>query len=213
MDSPKDKRSIDTSSQHNSQSYGLPQSTNSLRAIIDSVLDPIFVKDRQHRWIEGNKAFWALLGGEERAKGKTDYDFFPKELADQFWAGDERVFAGETFNEEEKIVNSDGETLDIATKKTSFTLENGEKGIVGIIRDVTEQRKIEAEIRQHRDSLADLVKEKSGDIEHQRRFYETILSTAPDLIYVFDLDHRFTYANAALLSMWGKNWKEAIGQP
>ncbi len=45
-----------------------------------------------------------------------------------------------------------------------------------------------------------------------RRLYETVLSNTPDLVYVFDLDHRFTYANAALLNMWGKTWDEAIGR-
>jgi PAS domain S-box-containing protein len=48
--------------------------------------------------------------------------------------------------------------------------------------------------------------------EQQRRLYQTILSNTPDLVYVFDLNHRFTYANEALLTMWGKTWDEAIGR-
>lgn len=44
------------------------------------------------------------------------------------------------------------------------------------------------------------------------RLYEAILSATPDLVYVFDIDHRFTYANQALLDMWGKTWAEAIGK-
>ena len=43
-------------------------------------------------------------------------------------------------------------------------------------------------------------------------FYDAILSSTPDLVYVFDLQHRFTYANQALLTMWGKSWEEAIGK-
>lgn len=46
----------------------------------------------------------------------------------------------------------------------------------------------------------------------QRRFYHAILSTTPDLAYVFDLNHRFVYANDSLLKMWGKTWEEAIGK-
>lgn len=46
----------------------------------------------------------------------------------------------------------------------------------------------------------------------QARVYETVLSNTPDLVYVFDLDHRFTYANKALLQMWGRTWDEAIGK-
>src|SRR5690606_11851456 len=42
--------------------------------------------------------------------------------------------------------------------------------------------------------------------------YEAALSNTPDLVYVFDLDHRFVYANEALLRMWGRTREEAIGR-
>ena len=48
--------------------------------------------------------------------------------------------------------------------------------------------------------------------EQRVRLYETLLQTTPDLVYMWDLRHRFTYANAALLAMWGKTWDEAIGK-
>src|SRR6185437_2253494 len=52
----------------------------------------------------------------------------------------------------------------------------------------------------------------SGESAKWRRLYEAVLSNTPDLGYVFDLNHRFTYANDALLSMWGRTWEEAIGK-
>jgi len=48
--------------------------------------------------------------------------------------------------------------------------------------------------------------------EQQKRVYETVTSGTPDLMYVFDLDYRFTYANSALLSMWGKTYDNAVGK-
>ncbi|HZY19222.1 MAG TPA: ATP-binding protein [Ramlibacter sp.] len=48
--------------------------------------------------------------------------------------------------------------------------------------------------------------------EQRKRLYETILSNTPDLAYVFDLEHRFVYANQVLLQMWGRTWDEAIGR-
>jgi len=44
------------------------------------------------------------------------------------------------------------------------------------------------------------------------RLYETVLQATPDLVYVFDLQHRFIYANDALLTMWGRSWEDAIGK-
>ena len=48
--------------------------------------------------------------------------------------------------------------------------------------------------------------------DQQQRLYEAISSGTPDLMYVFDLDYRFSYANEALLSMWGKTKETAIGR-
>jgi PAS domain S-box-containing protein len=51
-----------------------------------------------------------------------------------------------------------------------------------------------------------------GALAQQRRLYEAILTNTPDLAYVFDLNHRFIYANEGLLKMWGRTWDEAIGK-
>ena len=65
-------------------------------------------------------------------------------------------------------------------------------------RDITERKAHDREIANQR--------------EKARRLYDTILSNTPDLAYVFDLNHRFIYANKALLAMWGRTWEEAIGR-
>ncbi|MFN3648595.1 MAG: PAS domain-containing protein [Armatimonadota bacterium] len=44
------------------------------------------------------------------------------------------------------------------------------------------------------------------------RLLNAIVSSTPDLVYVFGRDHRFQYANQALLDMWGRTWDEAIGK-
>ncbi|MGA8707722.1 MAG: response regulator [Steroidobacteraceae bacterium] len=52
----------------------------------------------------------------------------------------------------------------------------------------------------------------ANEISHQRQFYEAILANTPDLAYVWDLNHRFVYANEGLLKMWGRTREEAIGK-
>jgi PAS domain S-box-containing protein len=49
-------------------------------------------------------------------------------------------------------------------------------------------------------------------LAYQRRMYEAILTNTPDLAYVWNLEHRFIYANEGLLRMWGRTWEEAIGR-
>ena len=71
----------------------------------------------------------------------------------------------------------------------------------GTASDVTRRKLAEAE----RERLAALS-------ERQRRIYEAALSNTPDLVYIFDLDHRFIYANEALLAMWGRSREDANGK-
>lgn len=71
----------------------------------------------------------------------------------------------------------------------------------GAANDITARKKTEEALREAKDKS-----------EQQKRLYETITSNTPDLIYVFDLNYRFTYANDALLTMWGMTWDEAIGK-
>ena len=49
-------------------------------------------------------------------------------------------------------------------------------------------------------------------LAYQRRMYEAILTNTPDLAYVWNLEHRFIYANEGLLRMWGRTFEEAIGK-
>ena len=62
-------------------------------------------------------------------------------------------------------------------------------------------------------TLQDITVRKEAQMtsEKQKRLYDTITASTPDLIYVFDLNYHFLYANDALLNMWGRTRDEAIG--
>jgi PAS domain S-box-containing protein len=74
-------------------------------------------------------------------------------------------------------------------------------GILVFVFEVTGMMKVQQELRKAREQA-----------EQQKRVYEAITSGTPDLMYVWDLNYRFTYANSALLSMWGKTWDTAVGK-
>jgi PAS domain S-box-containing protein len=121
-----------------------------LAALVDALADPVFVKDRQHRWILINDAFVRLLGWpREQMLGRSDYDLLPRDQADVFWAKDEAVFSTgvENVNAEDLTV-AGGETHRIVTKKTLFMDATGTPWLVGIIRDETERTRIEEALRQ-----------------------------------------------------------------
>ncbi len=79
---------------------------------------------------------------------------------------------------------------------------------LAFIKEVAERTRTATERQRNEDELANL----AAHSERRRRLYETFLENSPDLAYVFDLNHRFTYANKVLLGMWNRTWEEAIGK-
>ena len=138
----------------------LQESKDYLEKIINSIGDPLFVKNRQHQFVLVNNAFCALSGRScEELLGKMDYDFFPEEQVDVFLEKDERVFeTGKENVNEETITDSQGVDRTIITKKTLYTDISGNRFIVGIIRDITERKWAEEELqktnRQLKQSIA-----------------------------------------------------------
>ncbi|MBI3440876.1 MAG: PAS domain S-box protein [Proteobacteria bacterium] len=122
-----------------------------LNDVLNHIPDPIFMKDRQHRWIGGNKAFWEFMNGpQEKFIGKSDYDFFPKEEADHFWEHDDKVFtSGGVDSSEEFFTDAHGERRILLTKKTAFLNEKNEQFLIGVIRDISHLKKAEEKILEY----------------------------------------------------------------
>lgn len=70
-----------------------------------------------------------------------------------------------------------------------------------------------AAISQHllRDAAETRASELAAEIERRREF-ETIASQHPDFMYLLDRDHRFTYANPAILALWEKRLEDVVGK-
>ncbi|MCY1015103.1 hybrid sensor histidine kinase/response regulator [Pyxidicoccus sp. MSG2] len=119
-----------------------------LRSALDGVPDPLFVKDRQHRWVAVNNAFCQFMGhSAEELLGRSDYDFVPAHEADVFWRKDEQVFrSGRTDENEEAFTDREGRTHTLVTKKAAFTGTDGEGFLVAVIRDVTDRKRLESQL-------------------------------------------------------------------
>lgn len=126
-----------------------------LESLLDSVADPIFVKDREHRWVLFNEAFVALLGRpRERLLGKSDYDYFPKAQADVFWRQDELVFeTGRENSNEEMLTDARGRTHVLVTRKTLWSSAAGKKYLIGVIHDVTDRVNAAEDIKRNQERL------------------------------------------------------------
>ncbi|MCK5125734.1 MAG: PAS domain S-box protein [candidate division Zixibacteria bacterium] len=111
-----------------------------LNTIINTLPNPVFVKDAKHRWILLNDIMCELMGrSREELIGKSDYDIFPKEQADVFWKKDNEVYnTGESVENKEAITTGAGEERMLLTRKALFTQADGSKILIGVITDITE---------------------------------------------------------------------------
>jgi two-component system cell cycle sensor histidine kinase/response regulator CckA len=172
------------------------ESRNFLDKIINSITDPILVKDRQHRWVLLNDACCDFVGySRDELLGKSNYDFFPKKEADVFWSKDEIVFTSgmENINEEE-LTDEKGVVHTISTKKTLYTNERGEKFIVGIIRDITERKHAETRLND------------------QLHFLQQLLDSIPIPVYYKDTDGLYLGCNSAFETFIGLSRNDIVGK-
>ncbi|MCJ8282730.1 MAG: CHASE2 domain-containing protein, partial [Rivularia sp. ALOHA_DT_140] len=132
------------------------RSKDFLQQVINTVADPIFVKNEQHQWIVINDAYCNLTGfPKNKLIDKLDYDFFPKHEADAFIKNDEYVFQTHKFLEqEEKLTDVNGKLHLIATKRSLHKDAAGNLFLVGVIRDITERKYIEEELQRTADDLS-----------------------------------------------------------
>jgi len=107
-----------------------------------------------------------------------------------------------TFELEHQVLRADGSIGWTFSRAVPICDANGH--IVewfGAASDITLRKNIERDLGLTRDKL-----------DSQRRLYDAITGSTPDLVYVLDLDYKFVYANKALLEMWGRSWDQSIGQ-
>ena len=132
-------------------------STEYFKAAIDCIGDPVFAKDRHYKFVFVNDAACEMFGKpREQVLGRTDYELFPKEQADVFRRHDNSVFAtGEADVHEEQVTDAQGNVRTIVTKRTLYINEAGERCILGAIRDITDRKRSEEELRASRLRLSE----------------------------------------------------------
>lgn len=127
-----------------------------LQNVINAIPDPVFVKDKRHRWVVLNEAYCQFLGYPlYQLLEKSDYDFFPTPEADAFWHQDELVFiSGKPAENEESFTDARGITHSIATKRSLHKDAAGNLFLVGVIRDITERKQMEEQLKRTATELA-----------------------------------------------------------
>ncbi len=136
----------------------LKRSKEFLQSLIDTIPDPIFVKDRNHHCVVLNHAYCRFIGYPlEILTSRTDYDLFPEAEADIFWQQDELVLqTHQPLENEEYFTDAHRVTHLIATKRSLHKDAAGNLFLVGAIRDITDRKRRE-----------DALEQKNAELSHQ----------------------------------------------
>ncbi len=125
------------------------------RTLLENLPQRIFLKDKTSVYVSCNENYARDLKIKpEEITGKTDYEFYPEELAEKYRRDDRRIMdSGGTETIEEKYIQ-DGQEMVVQTVKTPCKDEQGNViGMLGIFWDITERQRAEEERQCHAQEL------------------------------------------------------------
>jgi len=136
-----------------------------LEILLETIPNPIFYKGADGKYTGCNRAFEKFLGRpRQEIIGKTVYDMGAKEIADKYNQKDKELYdhPGEQ-RYEWRVERKDGEIREVIFDKAAIIDREGRfEGLVGVISDITDRKRTEAELDRYRDHLEDLVKERTA---------------------------------------------------
>lgn len=198
----------------------LESEKNLLRTVLDSIPDSIYIKDKSSSFITANKNMLELFHVDNYMDiiGKSDFDYYPKEMAKQFFADEQKIIStgNPITNVERTGLDAEGNIMHMLSTKVPYKNINGEvEGIVGIIKDITKIKETELKLQEQADYLNEvnvLIEERQEEIqqqseelsaqntilENERNLLRTLIDNIPDSIYIKDTNSRFVTANKSL---------------
>ncbi|WCJ58884.1 PAS domain S-box protein [Fontisphaera persica] len=176
----------------------LEESEAFYHSLVESLPQHIIRKDDAGRFTFANQRFCQMLGLKpEEILGRTDFDFFPPEMAEKFRRDDQMVMQSrQPLDIIEANQTKDGQKRYVHVIKTPiFDAFNHVIGVQGIFWDVTERKQMEEALAYERDLL------------------RALLANTPDLIYFKDVDLRILRCSASMARWLGlASPDQAIGR-
>ncbi len=160
-----------------------------MNALMDHITDSIYFKDLKSRFIRINKscAEKFKMNGPEEAVGKTDFDIFSKEHAQQAFKDEQNIIkTGEPIIniEEKETWEEEGVGWASSTKMPLANKDGKIIGTFGITRDITDKKQADEEIKEGKARI------------------EAVLHSTADGIYATDKKGEILLYNNRFLELW-----------
>ncbi|MDJ0696670.1 CHASE2 domain-containing protein [Mastigocoleus sp. MO_188.B34] len=149
----------------------LQRSKEFLAQVINSIPDPVYVKNSKYQWVVLNEAFCRLIGRQrEELLEKCEYEFLPEDEANIFRQQEELVFYSRQPQEhEEKFTSANQKTHLLATKRSLHRDSAGNFFLVGVVHDITKRKRLEEELKHKAEELSrhnNELKSKENDLRY-----------------------------------------------
>jgi PAS domain S-box-containing protein len=142
----------------------LIESERKAKALLEYLPQKVFFKDRNSVYVFCNENYaHDLRIKSDDVKGKTDFDFYPKDLAEKYRADDKRIMeSGIKEGMDEEYVQ-DGKRVYVHTVKTPVKDEKGNViGVLGTFWDIIDRKQMENALRKSEENYRNLSKKMSG---------------------------------------------------
>ncbi len=149
--------SVEDITQGRQTEMNLRNSESLYHSLVETMPQNVFRKDLQGRFTFANQQYCKHYKCRlEDILGKTDFDFFPKELAEQYQKDDRRVMeTGQTYEiSEEHHPLGQEKTIVQVVKTPLYSADGSIIGLQGIFWDITAQKLAEEQIRRANTELA-----------------------------------------------------------
>ncbi|MHC4270030.1 MAG: PAS domain-containing protein, partial [Planctomycetota bacterium] len=172
----------------------LSQSKEQIQSILDNATAVIYLKDTQGKYILINRQYQDIFHvTKEEIVGKTDYDIFPKEMADAFQANDRKVLKAQAPLEMEEVaLRDDGPHTYISIKFPLFDSNGIPYGVCGISTDITERKRAEKML-----------------LESSEEKYQILANSTKAISWICDVSTwQFTFVGAYAETLFGYRIEE-----
>lgn len=179
----------------------LRESEEMLHSISDNTTNIIYVKDLLGRYVYVNRLYTQLFHfTNEMIQGKSDFDIFPRGVANDVTRNDQIVIqSGQAINVEENVPHDDGIHSYLSVKFPLRKVTGEIFAICSISTDITTRKQEEAELRKHRDHLEELVAERTADLSVAKN--EAEAASRAKSIFLANMSHEIRTPMNAIIGL------------